>query len=115
MRLLTKAVYCKPEHVKDVTYRLYELFLELDAAHPEWGFDVDESWDEAEVAYPDKKEVSLWQLAPDRESYGDKAGWWILTTPDGREEEEGGPWATEKEAREFARQKGWKVVPLADD
>ena len=49
MKLLTKAVYCKPEHEKEVTYRLYELFLELDVAHPEWGFDVDENWEEVET------------------------------------------------------------------
>ena len=57
--------------------------------------------------------VSLWQLAPDRESYGDHAEWWILVTPDGRDEL-AGPWETDEEAEAHAAAQGWTVVPLED-
>lgn len=49
---------------------------------------------------------ALWQLAPDRDAYGDRAGWWILTTPDG-ETELAGPWPTAEGAIDYAKQAGW--------
>ncbi|KFL31725.1 hypothetical protein JP75_06530 [Devosia riboflavina] len=59
----------------------------------------------------DEEEVSIWQLAEDKD-YGEQAGWFILTSPDGEIEQDGGPWQTEAEAEQYAIRKGWRVVPL---
>jgi len=57
------------------------------------------------------EEVSIWRLA-NEESYGEQAGWYMLTTPDGEDEIDGGPWATEEEAKQFAANASYGVVDL---
>jgi len=57
------------------------------------------------------KEVSIWQLADDPETYGEKSGWFILTSPDG-EEEHTVPFETEAQARAFAELHDLTIVPL---
>lgn len=59
-------------------------------------------------------EVSIWQLAPDEISYGEKAGWFILVTPDG-DTEMAGTWPTAEEARNHAIKRGWSIVPMKED
>lgn len=58
--------------------------------------------------------ASLWQLAEDRDTYGDRAGWYVLTTPDGNEEL-AGPWEHVESAHAFATAAGWTLIPLDDD
>lgn len=61
--------------------------------------------------YLPETRVSLWKLAPDAEAYGDKAGHFILTSPDGGNELPGGPWESEDSAVFHALKQGWTVVP----
>lgn len=63
-----------------------------------------------EIPAPATVQVIVWQLADDESAYGDKAGWFILTSPDGEDEQPGGPWATEAEAEAHAREQGWKLA-----
>lgn len=56
-------------------------------------------------------EVTLWQLAPDFVTYGERQNWWILVTPDG-EVDIDGPWATKEEAEAVAVARNWKIVPI---
>lgn len=58
------------------------------------------------------KEVSIWQLAEDEDAYGTDSGRFILTSPDGEEEESALVFDTEAEAEAFASAQGWTIVPL---
>jgi hypothetical protein len=58
------------------------------------------------------KQVSVWQLADDPEAYGDDAGKFILTSPDGEDEADCGIFDTADEASDYAFVLGWEVVPL---
>jgi hypothetical protein len=49
------------------------------------------------------KGAALYQLAFDLETYGNKAGWWLVTTAD-HEDELAGPYETDAEARAWIRQ-----------
>lgn len=55
--------------------------------------------------------VSIWQLANDVEAYGQQAGHFILTTPNG-ENELAGVFSTEEAADDYAIDQGWQIVPL---
>jgi hypothetical protein len=66
---------------------------------------------------PAAKRVSVWQLAPNNEVDASKAGWFILTSPDGESEMpisegETGEWPTRAQAVAHAFAMGWTVVPL---
>ena len=63
------------------------------------------------------RQVSIWQLANDPEAYGEDAGKFILTRPDGEDEVAQGlamfnPFGTADEAQAYATAHGWEVVPL---
>jgi len=59
-------------------------------------------------------ECSIWQLADDTIAYGDKAGHFIITTPDGEDELHHGIFTTPELAEACALEHRFKVVPLED-
>lgn len=58
-----------------------------------------------------RTQVAVWQLADDEDAYGAEAGWFILTSPDGETEMDGGPWPTAEQAVDRAAEMGWAIVP----
>lgn len=58
-----------------------------------------------------RTQVAVWALADDPDAYGEQAGWFMLTSPDGETEMEGGPWPTDEAAIDYAAEMGWEVVP----
>lgn len=61
--------------------------------------------------HPADRRVSIWQLANDPEAYGDQAGHFILSSPDG-EFEFCEPEPTVEAVTAIARSQGWQIVPL---
>lgn len=57
------------------------------------------------------KECSVWRLAEDAQVYGEHAGWYILTSPDGEVELSGLIFETVAAAEEHAVKRGMLVVP----
>lgn len=54
--------------------------------------------------------VSVYQLAEDPTTYGQTAGWFLLTSPD-YETEHAGPFPTVQDAEAHATANGWRLVP----
>lgn len=59
-----------------------------------------------------EQECSLWQLADDPATYGDKALKWIIVDPTGKVEMLDTVFDTDEAATAGAKAQGWTVVPL---
>jgi hypothetical protein len=68
---------------------------------------------DANTQREDNRRVAIYRLAEDRLEYKDKAGWFIVVTPDGMEELSE-PFETQEEARTWAESKQLIVGPLEE-